>query len=163
MVMMGFCLLVLLSACNKSVEERAEEAVKMATSAFEKAPEVEKETVAHFKMYIPQKFEVKDQADEQNIILYKGDQPFILFVNPNEKEDSKLFYEMLKESESSTIIAEETFEKDGTFGFVAILASDESNVELVANIGGKKMTTITKHKKMADDLEQMIEMLNSIE
>ena len=162
-VIMSCCLLLLLSACNKSVEERAEETVKVATETFGNETDTEKETVANFQMYVPKKFEVKDQTDEQNIILYKGNQPFILFVNPNEKTDSQLFYNLLKDSGDATIIAEKTFEKENVFGFAAVLESDDAHVELVANIGGKKMTTITKNKQMTEDMERMIEMLNSIE
>lgn len=163
LIMTGILVLLLLAACNKSVEERAEDAVERAIESFDEKADMTKEKVANFKMHIPEKFEVKDEEDEQNILLYKGKQPFLLFVNPNEEDDSQLFYKVLKDSQSPTIIAEGTYEKDGTFGFAAVLESDDSNVELVANIGGKKMTTITKNKQMTTDMKSMIEMLNSIE
>lgn len=163
LVIMSVFMLVLLAACNKSVEERAEETMKTAMETFDEKAKEPKEKVASFEMYIPDKIEVEDEEDEQNIILYKGKQPFILFVNPNEEDDSELFYNVLKDAKTSSIIEEETYEEDGVFGFAAVLESDDSNVELIANLGGKKMTTITKNKHMTTDMKLMIEMLNSIE
>ncbi len=38
---------------------------------------------------------MNDKSDAQNIVFTKNEETFILFVNPNEKSDSKLFYDLL--------------------------------------------------------------------
>ena len=38
---------------------------------------------------------MSDKSDAQNIVFTKNTDTFILFVNPNEKSDSKLFYDLL--------------------------------------------------------------------
>ena len=52
---------------------------------------------------------MNDKSDAQNIVFTRNNETFILFVNPNESGDSRLFYELLVADKSKEIIEEETF------------------------------------------------------
>lgn len=155
--------IVLLSACGKTVEEQTEEGLKIAEEAFHKGPKKHNEEVDGTKFYKPSKFKVSDTSDAQNIVLNKGKQPFILFINSNEEPDSRLFYELLHADEDVDIVDEEKFSDANAFGFVAAIQSDEDMVELIANVGGAKITTLTEKKHIVSDLEAMMQIVRSIE
>ncbi len=154
---------LLLSACGKTVEEQAEEGLKIAEEVFYKEPKKHNEEVNGTKLYKPTSFKLSDASDAQNIVLNKGKQPFILFMNPNEAKDSRLFYDLLHADEDVNIIDEEKFSESNSFGFVAVIQNEGDMVELIANVGGAKMTTLTKEKHIASDLETMMKIVRSIE
>ena len=58
---------------------------------------------------------MNDKSDAQNIVFTKNEETFILFVNPNEKSDSKLFYDLLLSDKSKEIVEQATFTDEGTF------------------------------------------------
>lgn len=154
---------LLLGACGKTIETRVQDGLKAAEETFYKEPKAYTEDVDGTRLYKPAGFKVNENSDAQNIVLSKGKQPFILFVNPNEAKDSQLFYDLLHADEDSDIIAEEKFTDGDTFGFVAVIQSDEDVVELIANVGGAKITTQTTGKNIVGNLKTMMRIVRSID
>lgn len=156
-------LAVILAACGKTLEERTAEGFDVAKEAFYADEIVQNEEIDGTKFLKPAGFTVSNNSDGQNIILNKGKQPFILFINPNEIKDSRLFYDLLVANEKAKIISEEEFNEEDTFGFVAVLEADDGEVELIASVGGAKITTKTSEKNIASNLETMMQIVRSIE
>lgn len=80
----------LLVGCS-GIERQTEKAMKAAEVAFrddEKQPNIEAGLI---QVYLPKDFNVVEEH-ENNLILQKGDKAYILFVNPNEKEDSSVLF-----------------------------------------------------------------------
>lgn len=155
--------IILLSACGKSLDERAIAGVEAARVAFQMNDKGLTEEVAGIKLYKPAGFTMNESSDAQNIVFTKNDETFILFINPNEKSDSKLFYDLLLADKSKEIIEQATFSDEGTFGFAAVVKSGEDNVELIVSVGGSKITTMTKKKKIEENLAKMMEIVRSIQ
>lgn len=155
--------MLVLSACGKTTETRVEDGLKVAAEAFKAEPKGQTDEVDGIKLYKPTGFKVDEGSDAKNIVLNKGKQPFILFINPNEEKGSQLFYNLLHAEENPNLIAEEKFSDDEKFGFVAVLQNDDGTVELVANVGSAKITTQTEEKNITADLEAMMEIVRSID
>lgn len=154
---------VVLAACGKPVEERAMDGIKVAEEVFHQKRKAHNEEIDGVNLYKPSEFKVDENSDAQNIVLNKGKQPFILFINPNEKKDSQLFYDLLQADEKVEVIAEKKFSEGATFGFAAVIQNNDDTVELIANVGGAKITTQTKDKNIARDLESMMKIVHSID
>lgn len=152
----------LLAACGQSREDRIEAGIKAAEEAFIANDKESTEEFEGVKFYKPMGFTVKEDSDPQNIIFNKKDEVFILFINPNEDVDSQLFYDLLLADESKEIIGKETFKENDTFGFVAIIESEDNMVELVTSVGGTKMTTRTNEKNIVKDIKLMMEIVRSV-
>lgn len=153
---------LLLAGCANSLEDRAASGVSAAKEAFFANSKDQTEEIEGIKLYKPAGFTISEKSDAYNIIFKKGNETFLLFINPNEKEDSRLFYDLLLADKSKEIIAEETFSDDGNSGFVAIIKNDDESVELVVSVGGAKMTTITKKKKLEKEVKEMMEVVKSL-
>lgn len=154
---------VFLAACGQTVEERAIDGTKVAEDVFYEKRKTQNEEIDGVKLYKPTSFKVDENSDAQNIVLNKGKQPFILFINPNEKKDSQLFYELLQADENIEVVDEKKFSDGDFFGFAAVIQSADDMVELIANVGGAKITTQTTEKNIAKDLKTMMEIVHSID
>lgn len=162
-LLLVFTTIFLLTACGQSLEERSAEGVKSASEAFYADDRTPTEEVDGTEFYKPIGFKVDEKSDGQNIVLNKGKDTFILFINPNEKSNSQLFYELLVADENKNVIAEDTFIEDNTFGFVAIVKTENDDaVELIVSVGGIKMTTRANEKKITANLPKMMEVVRSI-
>ena len=153
---------ILLTGCNQSLEERATDGVQAAEKAFNSNHKKPTEKLDGIKLYKPAGFVVSEGSDAQNIIFKKNNETFILFVNPNEEQSSRLFYDLLVADQSKETVAIETFTEDGVFGFAAVVQSDSENVELITSVGGAKMTTLSKESKIVGHLTSMMEVVRSI-
>ena len=154
---------VILTACGQSLEERAATGVNVAEEVFLANDKASTEEIDGVKLYKPMGFTIKESSDAQNIIFMKNDDTLILFINPNEEVDSRLFYDILLEDQHKKVVALETFIEDGAFGFATVIESDDNQVELVASVGGSKITTLTKKKNIAANLRVMMEVVRSID
>ncbi|HJF32312.1 MAG TPA: hypothetical protein K8V56_11140 [Sporosarcina psychrophila] len=150
-----------LAGCGKSLDERATSGVETAREAFHSNDKNRTEEIDGIKLYKPAGFTMNDNSDAQNIVFMKNDETFILFINPNEKSDSKLFYDLLLADQSKEIVEQATFTDEDTFGFAAVVKSGD-DVELITSVGGTKMTTLTKKKKIEENLARMMEIVRSV-
>lgn len=154
---------LLLTACGQNIDERASKGVKAASDAFYAHNIETNEEIDGTKFYKPIGFQVENDSDAQNIVLNKGKDTFILFINPNEKRDSKLYYDLLTADDKKNIIKEETFTEEETFGFAAIVQGEnEDTAELIVSVGGTKMSTRTKEKNIESYMPKMMEVVQSI-
>lgn len=152
----------LLTACGKSLEEQVEEGLKSSEKVFYENNKVANEEIDGLKFYKPSDFTIRQGSDSQNIILTTKSDTFILFNNPNEETNSHLFYDLLKADETKTIIDEKSFTDGDVFGFAAIIENDDT-IELIASVGGTKITTLANKKDVENHLTIMMEILRSIQ
>ena len=155
-------LLLTLTGCGKTVEEQIDTGVASAQTVFEENPQLTNKTIGKIELYVPVGFDVEESEDPNNLIMTKGDESYILFVNYYEKEDSNLHYELLKNDSSKKIIKEETVEFDGAFGFSAVREYDEEQFELIVSSGGVKMSTISEDKDIDQKLVDMMTIVRSV-
>ena len=151
-----------LVACGKSLDEKATSGVEAAREAFHSNDKNRTEEIDGMKLYLPAGFKMDDKSDAQNIVFTKNEETFILFVNPNEKNDSKLFYELLLADKSKEIVEQATFTDEGAFGFAAVVKSGNDDVELITSVGGSKMTAMSKKGNIEENLARMMEIVRSI-
>ncbi|MEK3975904.1 MULTISPECIES: hypothetical protein [unclassified Psychrobacillus] len=161
-VILASLAVILIAGCA-SIDEQAVDGLEQAEKAFQGDAEDPNEEINSIKLFLPSGYSIEDDSDETNILLNKGKNSFILFINPNESSSSKLYYDLMMANKNVKIIKEATFEKDDRFGFVAILENSEDRYELITSIGGIKLTTITKEKDVANNLEQMMMIVRSIQ
>jgi hypothetical protein len=151
-----------LAGCSASVENQTEEGIQEAKEVFQGDTIESNEQLENVQFYVPGGFDIQEESDESNIVLSNGQESFVLFINPNEKEDSSLFYELLLAEKKEMILAEETFEQNGRFGFVALLPSGKEHFEIIVSSGGNKLSTISEENKIADNMQQMMEIVRSV-
>ncbi|MFJ8461096.1 hypothetical protein [Lysinibacillus xylanilyticus] len=160
----GLMLLLLgLTGCNQSVDEQIKNGLQTTDTVFAGEPEKHTDSIGDVELYLPSNFKVEDNSDAYNILITKGKESFVLFINDREDADSKLYYNLLKEDSSKKIIEENTYEKDGIFGFSAVSKTDnEDEYELIVSSGGVKMTTISPVKHIEDNLHEMTKIVHSV-
>ncbi|MFC5604466.1 hypothetical protein [Sporosarcina koreensis] len=154
--------ITVLTACGKTFEEQATGAILSAKEAFQLHDQHVNDEVHGVSLYKPAGFTIDEKSDAQNIVMKKGDETFLLFINPNEARDSRLFYDLLTKTDDKERF-EEVFTEDGYFGFASVVKKGEDQVELIASVGGIKMTTITKNKNIEANMGKMMEVVRSIE
>lgn len=156
-------LLLVLSGCNQSIDDQIANGLQLTETVFAEEPEEHTVEIGDIKLYLPSNFKVEDSSDAYNIVISKGKESYILFINDREAQDSKLYYSLLKENEADKIIEESTYDKDGRFGFTGVLKTDEENeMELIVSSGGVKMTTISKAKQIENNLREMTKIVHSV-
>ena len=161
-VLIAPLVMISLVGCSASVENQTEDGIQEAKEVFQGESIKPNEQVESVQFYVPGGFAIKEESDESNIVLSDDQDSFVLFINPNEKEDSQLFYDLLLAEKKDMILAEQTFEQNGRFGFVALLPSGEEHYEIIVSSGGKKLSTISDENKIADNMQQMMEIIRSV-
>lgn len=152
----------LLAGCMGTPEERLAEGLSETRMAFEEEPPETNETAGATELYLPGGYDVEEPVDENNVIITKGSDSFVLFINPNEASDSKFFYDLQKANEQQEWVADETFEQNGRFGFATLRAIAEDRFEVVVSAGGVKMTTISEESGVPGNMEWMMKTVRSI-
>ncbi|MBE1554355.1 hypothetical protein [Sporosarcina limicola] len=154
--------LSLLVGCGRSLDERATAGIEATREIFDTNDKHHTDEIEGVKLYKPAGFEINENSDAQNIVFTKNDEPFILFINPNEASDSELFYNLLLADENKEIIEQATFSDKGIFGFAAVVKSEDGHIELITSVGGTKMTTVTKQNNIEENMARMMEIVRSI-
>ncbi|MET0959388.1 MAG: hypothetical protein ABWX58_03600 [Psychrobacillus psychrotolerans] len=152
---------ILLAGCS-SLEEQTSDGLENAKVAFQGDAEKPNEKVNDINIFIPSGFSLEEESNETNIILSKGKESFILFINPNELPSSQLYYDLMTSDKNLKVLDEKTFEQNGRFGFAAIIENSEEKYELTTSIGGIKLTTISDQQDVAKNLEKMMLIVRSI-
>ncbi|WP_019414970.1 hypothetical protein [Paenisporosarcina sp. TG20] len=153
---------IMLTACSASAEEQTGDGIKLAKTIFEEEPVKANEQIDSIELFVPRGFSVLEDSDDTNIILEKNEHSYVLFINPNEDSDSHLFYDLLQVEQKNDIYALETFEQNNRFGFIAILPSSKEQFEIVASIGGVKLTVISDEANIYTNIEQMMKIVRSV-
>lgn len=152
----------LLAGCSQKVEVRTDNGFLAAKEAFEANAKKANETVGNIHFYKPASMKVDKQSTSQKIIMTKRDDSFYVTVNPNEKQDSRVYYDLLLTEEPENLIGSQTFAKDDAFGFVAVMQKSERLVELIADVGGTKVESVTDEENIESHLKKMMEIARSV-
>lgn len=153
-------LVFVVSSCSaKSIEETLNDA-KIAAETVFKNEQLTKTNydLDDISFYLPKKLVVKEKV-ESNIILEDGKQTYIVFYNEHEKPTSKLYY---KTTENDEALSYKSFKDDSKFGYLQILPDEGKGFEMQVGIGGVKITTYTKKRKMEKDAEELMKIVKSI-
>ncbi|MBO0992409.1 hypothetical protein [Bacillus sp. SD088] len=157
---MMLCSMLLIAACEASIDKEQRKAVEQAEKAFDKEPEEANQEIQSIAFYLPSGMSIKDDKPN-NIILDKQDHPYILFYNPNEEEDSQALYNLLIDTDDSLII-NQTFTKDDRFGYLVITEiEEEETYEVTAGIGGTKATTESAVQNVSEDAKLLMDIVRS--
>ncbi|GAM12769.1 hypothetical protein [Mesobacillus selenatarsenatis] len=150
--------LLLLSACSASFSEQKAEIKKEVASTFESQPEKTNNSTKDIDYYLPSDVKVEKETPN-NVLLKDGSKTYILFYNQHEKEDSKVVYDSTVKQQKEWD-ANETFSKDGKFGYMLVKELKENHYQLIIGIGGVKLTTETENVR--EDAEAMMQIANSV-
>jgi hypothetical protein len=150
-----------LAGCTGDIGDELEKAKMNVQQAFEKEAETPNQELDFISLYVPFGMTI-ERTDENNFLLEKGKQMYILFINPNETADSKAVYESTRKGGDEWLL-DETFTSDGKFGYVLVASVDEDLYEVTVGIGGIKMTTETSKRHVADYAGSMMETVSSVE
>ncbi|MBW9235239.1 hypothetical protein JQK62_24105, partial [Leptospira santarosai] len=80
-----------LAACSASPEEQMGEGIKPAKEAFQNESAEPNEQIENVELFVPGGFSIEEDSDETNIVMKDNDESYVLFVNPNEQQDSSYF------------------------------------------------------------------------
>lgn len=152
----------MLAGCLATPEERVADGLADVRETFEQEPMETNETADDRELYLPGGYTIEEPSDENNIIITKGSDSFVLFINPNEAADSKFFYDLQKANPDQEWLVDETFEQNGRFGFATVRMIAEDRYEIVESVGGVKMTTISEENKLAENMDWMMKTIRSI-
>ncbi len=155
-------LIISLVGCSGSVEEQTSDGFQAAKEVFQGESMKPNEQFKNVQLYVPGGFKILEDSDETNIILKDNQDAYVLFINPNEQTDSQLFYDLLLSEKKDVLLAEETFQQENRFGFVAILPSKEDHYEIIVSNGGYKLTTISDKNEVAKNMQRMMEVVRSV-
>lgn len=153
----------LLGACVASTEERMDSGMENAREAFEEEPIAANETAGATELYVPRNYIVEEPSDAHNIIITRGSDSFVLFLNPNEEPDSTLFYDLQKANDEQQWAVDETYRHNGRFGFSTVREIAEDRYEIVVSAGGVKMTTLSETSEIDSNMAWMMETVRSID
>jgi hypothetical protein len=161
-IALPIALTVLLSGCLAAPEERIADGVAKVAAAFEEEPPEANESSDGTELYLPRSYTIEEPSDKQNIIITKGNDSYVLFINPNEAADSTLFYDLQKANPEQQWVADETFEQSGRFGFTTVREIAEDRYELIVSSGGVKLTTISEERDIENNMDWMMKTVRSI-
>jgi hypothetical protein len=153
-------LIGVLTGCAPSIEEVSAETKTLVGQSFSETPFEGNKTQKSFSYHLPEGMVIESE-EENNVILQKEEQLYILFVNSNEETDSDVMYQSINTETSSEII-NETFVDDDRFGYVRVTELEKDVFEVSVGIGGAKMTTECKLKEVSENAEQMMDIVASI-
>ncbi|WP_153722944.1 hypothetical protein [Sporosarcina cascadiensis] len=156
-------LAVFLAGCSQKVESRTDNAFIAAKNAFEANDKRANETIGDIKFHKPATMKADKQSTSQTVVLTKRNDSFYLTVNPNEKKDSRVYYDLLLTEEPENLIGAQTFAKDEAFGFIAVIQKSENLVELIAGVGGARVETVTNEENINSYLEKMMQIARSVQ
>ncbi|MBT2638436.1 MULTISPECIES: hypothetical protein [unclassified Bacillus (in: firmicutes)] len=148
----------LLSACSASFSEQKADIKEEVAATFESQPEKTNNSTKDIDYYLPTSVKV-DKETPNNVLLKDGEKTYILFYNQHELEDSKVVYDSTVKQQKEWD-ANETFSKDGKFGYLLVKKLKENHYQLIVGIGGVKLTTETENVK--EDAEAMMQIANSV-
>lgn len=118
------------------------------------------EATDSFTYYLPSGLIVEETA-ENNLVLSKGNQLFIIFSNPAEDQLSQVNYEQDRMLEEKAILVE-TNETEEVFSYIIVSPFDNDNYKVIVGIGGEKGTTITDISNLKESAENLLEIVKSV-
>ena len=152
---------LIVAGCTVSDKELKKTTLDETKQAFESTPKKVNEHTELFSYYLPKGFTIK-KTDEFNVLLEKGKQSYILFVNEKELSNSKVSYETLAEQSTNPFISQ-TFENQNRFGYLFVNQLGKNKFEVTVGLGGTKVTTESKANDVSVDARNMVEIVTSVQ
>ena len=156
-------LVLVLTACGRTVEERTDEAMQTARDAFEMNRKQPTESIGEVEFYKPVGWKADMMKEEHTLLISKRSQTYTANYDPNAKQDSHAYYELLTADTSKEFIQQQTFSDAGVFGFAAISAHGDSSVEVVTGTGPVQVTAIVPKEDLVAAIERMMEIARSVQ
>ncbi|REB06519.1 hypothetical protein DVB69_12520 [Sporosarcina sp. BI001-red] len=156
-------LLLVLTGCGRTVEEQTDEAMQSVRDAFEMNRKQPTEAIAGVEFYKPVGWKVDMMQEDHTFLMSKRNQTYTAQYDPNAKQDSHAYYELLMADTSKKFIQQQTFSDAGVFGFAAISAHGDSSVEVVTGSGPVQVTAIVQKGDLVAAIERMMEIARSIQ
>lgn len=150
----------LLTGCSGSKDEAISQSKQVAESVFNEPAHKPTETTNGFSYYLPEGFKVKDEF-ENNVILIKGKQEYILFVNPHEPLNSDVLFNEIKNAKDEK--GTDTFKDKDRLGYISMSPGADKKNEVIVGIGGVKTTTMSTTSDMVENVKNMMTIANSVE
>ncbi|WP_102345245.1 hypothetical protein [Bacillus sp. Marseille-P3661] len=155
-----FLLIAILTGCGTSQQEAVQQSKIVVEETFNAETIEPNQNAKGFTYYLPDDFDVESELDN-NLILTRGKDEYILFVNPLEDPNSQEIFETLKNNEETEL---QSFSNESQFGYISVTSlEDEKLSELIVGIGGIKLTTQTTANNMVDNSKVMMEIVKSID
>ena len=90
----GLMLILLSFLANQSIDDQIANGLQLTEKVFAEEPEEHTVEIGDIKLYLPSNFKIEDSSDAYNIVISKGKESYILFINDREAQDSKLYYNL---------------------------------------------------------------------
>ncbi|MGX9135602.1 hypothetical protein ACWV26_14665 [Rummeliibacillus sp. JY-2-4R] len=155
-------LILNVAACGQSINSKMSQGFSDANTIFNSKPKNYTASTEHLKFYLPEGYKVKNSSDETNILLSKGKGTYAVFYNPNDSKVSKRFYQTMQTNLKDHIIKEQSYEKNGRFGFTSVLKEDKENYQVIASQGGVKVTGIASDENINDTITELMTIAQSV-
>jgi hypothetical protein len=152
--------IVLTTGCSVTKEQAiasAKEAFEMAVSVEPREPNEETDL---FSYYLPTALSIEEVA-ENNLILSKGNQLFLIFSNPAEDKLSKVNFEQDSLIENQAMLIE-TKEQETAFSYMIVSHFKDDDYKVIVGMGGEKGTTITDLANLKDSVNTLLEIIHSV-
>ncbi len=155
-----FLALVLITGCGVSKEQALDLAKQTFNSSNSTAPKEPNSETNTFSYYLPVGLSVEEKA-ENNLILRKGNQLFLIFSNPAEDHLSRVNYEQDQLIEEKAILSETKEAKD-KFSYLMISPYEKGKYKIIVGMGGEKGTTLSDLDNLNDSVATLLEIIHSI-
>lgn len=150
--------MLFLAACSAPFEEVIGETNEAVEQEFNQEPDKVNNDNEDIEYRLPFGVEIEEETPN-NILLKNGSKTYILFYNQHENSGSKVVYESTLKQQTEWD-ANETFEKDGEFGYLLVNTLEDGVYQIVTGVGGVKLTTESKNLK--SDAVTMMSIANSV-
>lgn len=153
-------ILILLSGCSATFEEKQKEAFDAVKTSFEKSPAETNKSNEDIQYYLPFGFEIKEETPN-NIILKNGSKTYILFYNLQEDAVSEVVLNATLQQKKYDVMEE--LHGQEKLGFFLVKENNKQSNEVTVGIGGVKITSEVKTKGLKSEAEIMMKIVNSVQ
>jgi hypothetical protein len=150
----------ILTGCGLTTEQALDYAKESFEVGVQEEPKEPNESTDFFSYYLPAELIVEETA-ENNLILGKDNQLFLIFSNPAELKLSQVNFEQDRVIENTALLLETT-EVDGKFAYLIVSPFENEDYKVIVGIGGEKGTTVTNLANLKDSVDTLLEIINSI-
>ncbi|OIJ09277.1 hypothetical protein BKP35_17235 [Anaerobacillus arseniciselenatis] len=152
--------ILVITGCNVTQEQAidyAKETFETGIATETKEPNRETDLFSYF---LPPGLNVQE-ASENNLILSRGNQIYIIFSNPAEDSLSTVNYEQDREVEEKAILTE-TYTDEEAFSYIIVAPQEDDEYKVIVGIGGEKGTTISNKANIRSSVETIIDVIKSV-
>lgn len=150
----------LITGCNMSKEEAIDMAKDTFAAGIKTDPQQPNQETESFNYFLPPVLDV-EETNENNLILTRGNQIYLIFSNPAEGALSKVNYELDKAIEENPILID-TLNSKETFSYLIVSPYRDDEYKVIVGIGGEKGTTITDVRNFKESVKTIIEVIKSV-